>query len=390
MGSNPTVIEQAARPGYMPQLDALRALAVGLVFVSHWADKTGMTGLLGVRLFFVLSGFLISSILLRIRDRIDAGGASWRRQLQFFYARRFLRLFPALSLLIVVLVILDWHSIRQTWGWHVTYLSNVYFGLRNDLEGPISPLWSLSVEEQFYLLWPFVILLAPKRTHFIATLSLIGIAAIWQIGMWKTGIHTQWAYVLPPKWLDGLGIGALFALLDYNGRRAQIARLKMLGKNIGLPLLVALVVSRVLGRFETVTATLFDLAVSLTFVWIVAGAAQQFGGLVGRFLEWRPLLYLGQISYGLYLFHAFVPDLFKFVVRSFAIPLTPWDVPEPIYTAAMSVSPQFATKLAALVMLMIYTLIAILIASASWYFWERPINRLRKHIPYGQLQYPGS
>jgi peptidoglycan/LPS O-acetylase OafA/YrhL len=107
----PPIVKQGGTLRYMPQLDALRAFAVGLVFLNHWGDKTGITGMLGVRPFFVISGFLITSILLGIRTEIEAKGTPWTTQLRLFYSRRFLRLFPALLLLVVDLLIFNWESI---------------------------------------------------------------------------------------------------------------------------------------------------------------------------------------------------------------------------------------------------------------------------------------
>jgi peptidoglycan/LPS O-acetylase OafA/YrhL len=137
---------------YLPRLDGVRALAVGGVLVTHFMwflepIQTMELGRTGVRLFFVLSGFLITRILLDYRSRMSVGEAA-----RHFYWRRFLRLAPPFYLAVTVALILNLANMREDWPWHVFYLSNFLLAARGSVE-PVGHLWSLAVEEQFYLVW---------------------------------------------------------------------------------------------------------------------------------------------------------------------------------------------------------------------------------------------
>src|ERR1700752_5269649 len=125
---------QNDRAHYMPQLDGLRAFAVGAVLIHHFFQPPRIGGvdfaLLGVWLFFVLSGFLITGILLRSRDQVDYGGYPSGFVLRQFYIRRFLRIFPLYYLVLCVAATLDLGDARDTIVWHLAYMSNYLFAAR--------------------------------------------------------------------------------------------------------------------------------------------------------------------------------------------------------------------------------------------------------------------
>ena len=153
---------------YFPQLDALRAVAVlGVMLHHYWpeAEKAlGLsTGFLGVQLFFVLSGFLITGILLRARDRVQLGQSSTAHGIGQFYVRRVLRIFPLFYAMLAIAWLAGLPEVRDSLPWHLMYASNVYMVRIQDWHGSVSHLWSLAVEEQFYLVWPFVIFFMPRR-----------------------------------------------------------------------------------------------------------------------------------------------------------------------------------------------------------------------------------
>jgi peptidoglycan/LPS O-acetylase OafA/YrhL len=149
----------------MAQLDGLRAVAVGAVMLQHFWLGAGLFdfGAMGVRLFFVLSGFLITGILLKSRELLDSGEQRPSFALGRFYIRRFLRIFPLYYAVLLAAWLLRLWGTRGEMGWHLAYLTNVDLFLRGRWWGDISHFWSLAVEEQFYLVWPLVILLAPRR-----------------------------------------------------------------------------------------------------------------------------------------------------------------------------------------------------------------------------------
>lgn len=154
----------------MPQLDALRAFAVFAVLVHHFLPAELLTwqfaqlpwGFLGVRLFFVISGFLITGILLRARDEAAAAGVLPTTVLFNFYARRCLRIFPLYYFVVLSGLALNLPPMREEWIWLVSYTLNLRISALGWYPENISHFWSLAVEEQFYLLWPFVVLFAPK------------------------------------------------------------------------------------------------------------------------------------------------------------------------------------------------------------------------------------
>lgn len=135
---------------YMPQLDALRAFAVLLVIISHWfneehfLNRYSQNGSLGVTLFFGLSGFLITGILLRNKKQVE-GGNSTSRACKIFYARRALRIFPVYFLLLFILLAFNIASIRESFSWHFFYGSDFFFWLKGTFEDLLSHLWFLAV-----------------------------------------------------------------------------------------------------------------------------------------------------------------------------------------------------------------------------------------------------
>ena len=215
----------APAPGaHHPALDGLRGVAVLLVLSFHFLHIDGEGGVVertllaasrsgwaGVDLFFVLSGFLITGILLDARDAPGYFGA--------FYARRVLRIFPLyyayLAVLFLVVPLLSSLDVKAgTQGWLWTYLGNVLFAREGGFEA--SPytghFWSLAVEEQFYLAWPLVVWVLPRRRLALVCLGLVALAFALRLGIHRTTFNATAAYVLTPARMDALALGALVAV----------------------------------------------------------------------------------------------------------------------------------------------------------------------------------
>ena len=351
---------------HMPQLDGLRTLAVGAVIWSHWvpACQFGFEwGLMGVNLFFVLSGFLITGILLDSRAGTERPSGRWFAIRQF-YTRRVLRIFPLFYMTLALLVLLNIRPVRQTLGWHVCYLSNVYFFRQGAWVGQISHFWSLAVEEQFYLVWPYLMVFLPVRMLRPAVLGLIVLAPVYRVVMGVVDPENRLAFVLTIGCLDALGIGALLSCSLRNDgdspRKAErVARLLLW---IGLPTSVAL---EVLNRLDLAPGALLALRytfLDMIFGWVILRGARGFQGWFGRFLLWPPMMYLGKISYGLYVFHNLVVYGLVFAVKSLHAPEVILTVP---WVRCLG--------------LLVLTISA---AAVSWHFFEKPLNDLKRYFPY--------
>ena len=141
----------------MPQLDSLRAVAVGCVMLLHFPAGEAFGRYLpldlGVELFFVISGFLITGIVLK--------GAKTINFIENFYLRRALRLFPLYYIVVIMLTTYS-HQMREAFAYYALYGVNIWV-VKNQTWGIATHFWSLSVEEQFYLIWPFAVLWTPRR-----------------------------------------------------------------------------------------------------------------------------------------------------------------------------------------------------------------------------------
>jgi len=318
-------------------------------------------GRLGVRLFFVLSGFLITGILLKCRLQYDVGRTTRLFSTRQFYLRRFLRIVPLFYAAIVVMMLIGPSEVRTSAPWHFAYLSNFYTALHPNQAGVTSHFWSLAVEEQFYFLWPWVILFLPWRfiPSAIGTLCCVG-PAYRAVGF-ASGWSREAALWLTPACFDTLGFGALLAYLVV-GRRAAPERVRTWAIGavmLGLPILVYAYSRPRTHGFLTVMG---DVGCGLTFSALVYAAAIGFKGRLGRALEWAPITYIGKISYGIYVIHFFVP----YVYLTF---LTPLGFPS-------------GASLNGTVYAMICVGLSVLLASGSWWLLERPINRHKRRFPY--------
>ena len=325
----------------------------------YWHPKTSMfsrAAELGVETFFVISGFLITGILLDNRSEEQKSLV-----LKNFYCRRFLRIFPLFYLVLGMAVLLDSDGLRQSWGWHFGYLSNLYFYLHG-WTGQLGHFWSLAVEEQFYLVWPLLILSVSMRSLPFVLITCIFSAPVYAVYM--TVSHPgangpNSAAILMPSCLGALGLGAFLA---YAIRR----RLAMPWITRGLfgAGLTGTVLWYALGSAEWL-APLNRLAEDFLLGWLVFGVAQGLRGPAGWLLSWSPVVYLGKISYGLYIIHNFARPLLEGALKGLRCP--------------DGVAKLCNEKAAAI---FLFTAITVGLASFSWYFWEKPLNDLKRHFPY--------
>lgn len=353
--------------GYMVHLDSLRAIAVFSVIVTHFIPANSPVrpyfdwGGYGVQLFFVLSGFLITGILLKCRDIADSNkktGLILRR----FYIRRFLRLMPVYYLALAAATIIGFNLIRHFLAWHLLYASNFYVSYMNAWEGPGSHFWSLAVEEQFYLIWPMLIFFVPRNylhksicfAFFLGLLSRILCIAL--------KLNTCWIATLPLTNLDSLAIGALLAFYIYNKKQdnERLRYLLNMGLWIGAPISTAFTITHFAYPNNLFDEVLFKTFLSLFFVWIIYHASQGFQVQLGNILKNNLILYIGKISYGIYVYHYF---MIFFV---------------PKIMAHMGLS--FPTNI--LLQFIVLSLSTLLFATFPWFFIEKPLSKYKKYFLY--------
>lgn len=354
---------------YLPQLDSLRALAVLGVFVQHFLSQgnifvsTVPLGDLGVRMFFVLSGFLITGILLNARAGIRSGSITIATTTWHFYMRRFLRLFPVFYVSLAVGLIFS-QELRQYIWWFILYLQNI----QNARLGHFSfgaHLWTLAVEEQFYLVWPLFIFFISDRLLWptmVLTMVLGGVSRLVFIGLDLT--HFQ-ASMLTPSHLDTLGAGGVLAILYAQREKLseQFSRTLRLCFLAGLTLLFVVFTTKLAGFPSTPEFILGELGAGLVFMWVIGNAAIGFRGPLGWVLDMSLLQYLGRISYGLYVYHYFVPRIALTIAErtGVVVPGSEW------------------------VQFLLYSTVSILIAMVSWHLMEQPILALKKKFSYERL-----
>jgi peptidoglycan/LPS O-acetylase OafA/YrhL len=365
-----TAAPDAATHHRWPGLDGVRGLAILLVLFTHlgaepgphWFWQTTQGGIVGVDVFFVLSGFLITTLLVSEWDR--HGSISLPR----FYMRRALRLLPALFLLIAVVAIGAFTVIPEVWRqptlsgipYAVFYASDLRWLIPGALPthpGFMDPMWSLSVEEQFYLVWPSLLVLVltfvpGARQKRALQLALAGAALI---GLHRAlmfmhgGFMWDRLYVSPDTHTDGLLIGCALAFIVERWRppRAVLGGAGVAG--LGVVLAFALF----FGPVSPVQPELYMqydgfglIAVASAFlIWsLIAGAAP---GFLRGSMESSPMRFLGRISYALYLWN--LP-----VMVTLRLPGVPWILADLIRTA-----------------------VAIGAATASWYLVERHFLRIK-------------
>jgi peptidoglycan/LPS O-acetylase OafA/YrhL len=299
-------------------IDGIRTIAVSLVIFTHYFAwmvpwGPGNFGGVGVSVFFVISGYLISGILLRERD----GSGPVFRKFFDFYAKRVLRICPAMFVVITVALLLSAGGLEgHSPLWLYMFGTNVLIFKAGHWLEPMGHLWSVAVEEQFYLVWPAIILTIPKR--FIPTVILAAIALTPVSTAMATVVNANETslYVTPFQHCDALGLGALLAYLHF-AHRQSLQRLTASTAQLSIVCFVAVGCfttawflsprSAVLNTMALEAANLLTALLIHNF-WASKVTETTHGAQTA--LEWPPIRYLGRISYGIYLWHPLIESLF--------------------------------------------------------------------------------
>jgi peptidoglycan/LPS O-acetylase OafA/YrhL len=366
-------------------LDGIRGIAVLLVLLFHFAEYSrsyalrdpdwlrpvvrlfnigSNAGWVGVQLFFVLSGFLITGILIDAREERD-------HYFRNFYARRALRILPVYACyLLFHLLILSrislpvWADIQymvhhQIWYW--TFTTNVLFASAAGWHRLTSHLWTLSIEEQFYLIWPIVVLALPPRRLKTACWVFFGFGVLARIAMFADAIPARTDYLLTPTELDGLVVGAFLAVqLRANPtglpfRQARVVFASALVTLVGLFLL-----RRGLSFEDRFVPLIGFPALAIVFgglTWMGATSESVAAGI----LRHPALRFFGRYSYAIYLFHMPVIQL--------------WSLPQ--REEAAMVSHGVAPFIAHSAYVIAVTIAITVLAMFSWRLIESPFLRIR-------------
>jgi peptidoglycan/LPS O-acetylase OafA/YrhL len=373
----------------LPALDGLRGVAILLVMVHHLfvlkpqtaletcLENVGKLGMFGVDLFFVLSGFLITGILLQTREA--------PQYFRNFYARRVLRIMPLYYLLVAVcflaplaLLILPQtgtQAARLTgflgdWPWYVGFASNLLFTHKAAYQHPVLDVtWSLAIEEQFYLLWPLLVWLVPRRPLRWVCCFVIGAAFLTRWLAWSQGWNWISIYVFPLCRMDGLALGALVATCFRAEAPVPIAvvrraRVSWLLGVVGL--LVMFAAGLTMDARGPASLGYYVLAgvVATTSLLLVLTAPPN--GFVGRLLTGRWLTFFGKYSYAIYLFHCPIRALIR----------------DTLFGDAVIRSLPMSPLLGQLIFYLVAGAAVIPFALLSWRFLEQPCLRLKKWFAY--------
>lgn len=349
---------------YSAELDSLRCLAVGGVMIAHFSPtlaKFAAWGDLGVRLFFVLSGVLISLVLLRARERI-AAGQSRAAALRHFFIRRIFRLWPLYFASLVLAYALKLDGTESGIFWHLGFATNYYVFLHHDWPVLLSHYWTLAVEQQYYIVWPFAFLLLPRR--WLPVLLL----ATYIAGPASRAYHALspnaaplFDYVLLSSNLDYFALGGGVAWLRHSGRlEALLSRRSLRALLLAAGCWILLGSWLMYQDLRPAYWVVYDgLLQGIGFAASIVFLLQHPDSLAGRVLRLPALVYLGQISYGIYIFHNFMHRIGPSVLRH------TWG------------TNYFASETAHVLFLSALSLLA---AAVSYHLFEAPIRRLGQRL----------
>jgi peptidoglycan/LPS O-acetylase OafA/YrhL len=344
----------------IPSLDGVRAISILMVVYGHlcgtlhfpvsipeYGRWCGDVAHLGVLVFFVISGFLITSLLMSEREM--TGSISLKR----FYLRRIVRIFPAFYAFILVMAIGTVFGVVELTGRDFAYALTYMVNFEPNRGLPIGHLWSLSVEEQFYLLWPLTLLLLRERRALI-----VAVAAIFTGPLVRVAIR-EWIFHVDPHSLNGM-LTSFPATFDYLAAGCALALLRpwLLTRTWYLRLtaspwlVLAIPLVLLINRMgsHTMAILLGSPLMNVCIALLIESSTRHASSLAGRFLNWKPIVFLGVLSYSLYL----------------------WQSPFFNHRSSAWIN-AFPQNL----------LLAFLAALASYFLIERPFIRLRRRLRRG-------
>jgi peptidoglycan/LPS O-acetylase OafA/YrhL len=356
---------------YVRGLDTIRAVAIAIVIIQHWGPHKFKYGFLtfffsnvipdgrfGVDLFFVLSGYLITKILLTAREQSLENERM--KVIKNFYIRRALRIFPIYFLFVFILAYVFNEDYYKNNIWYfLTYTTNLLaFWNGNNF---IPHTWSLAVEEQFYIIWPWIIIYSPKKYLFSIILHSIFIGLISTL-LFQYFYGQNSTFLLLPC-ITAFSIGALYA---YIGKYPRFYKPVINTIKFSLPVCLILLFVHQLGN-HLILIRAVNSVISVALIIYVS--KQNYNQVTRRIFNNKLLINIGKISYGIYLYHMYLPVYYYVCIHFLQqkiyvnVPILKiLTVPPPVYLIHL-------------------TLIA-LIASLSYKYIEMPFLKLKRYFSY--------
>ena len=271
-----------------------------------------------------------------------------------------LRIFPIYYLTLFIAFALDVQTIRDGAFWHLTYLSNYVAPFHPEWMGPAGHFWTLAVEEQFYLVWPFILLFVPRKHLARTIVGTIALAVLFRaFVLYVLSMSMDAAGVFTFATLDSLGGGALLALFHNDERlRTRLPSLMKWLLIAGLGIVTLCTVFYLYNTGYRILHSLLCLGISFLFVVLIEKTARGFKGPARSVMENPVVLYVGKISYGLYVYHNFMLAIVLYYL------LKQTAVPDYRLVAVLSTVSTFAA------------------AIVSWHLIERPISQLKNRFSF--------
>jgi peptidoglycan/LPS O-acetylase OafA/YrhL len=344
---------------YRPGLDAVRAVAILLVVFGHWVRPVFPISLMGSMTFFVLSGYFISGIVWKQQVYVGAPGR-WPRRLGVFFLRRVVRTLPPYYLSLALGFLLPLATLHQYPGWFLVPISNLlFYRLQHWGEG-VGHYWTMAVDEQFYLLWPVLLAVLPRRGRWLVLLAASSL--LFRLA-WSAGEHPRLSFALLPGCLDLFAAGALLR----HSEQLPIVRRMARGRWLALAWLAWAALWAACGylglaqTWELIYATAGCLPAALTLNWALHQPTRPVNE--NRWLG--ALGWVGRRSYSCYLYHLLLVVFYqRAIFRLFP-------------TAEMR---QF--WLSPGLTVLVLTPVLLLVAAASWHWLEAPLNRWKDRLGY--------
>jgi peptidoglycan/LPS O-acetylase OafA/YrhL len=364
-------MSQPKPANFYSQIDGLRCFCVIGVLMQHFIDprytRFFYTADIGVDLFFVISGFLITEILIKMKQKQSA-----KRTLYVFYTRRILRIFPLYYLYWFLLFLFFYDKVRDSITWGMLYIYNFY-SIGHDNIQVSGHLWSLGVEEQFYMIWPLILMLLPFKRIRIGIIVLLLLAVAFLLYNFSPNSYAI-TYFHTLSCSVSLLTGALLAYLKLFHTETLKRYLPYLSWTVPVALLGTLAICTLVAihKLGEGYLILFRFFVCIAGFYLIGRMSlNPFTGFWGRVLDNKWAKKIGQISYGIYIYHMLVFIVVAPYVNAAFTKLTEFAIFETRFLRYIKYNPSF-------IKMPVYALLVIIVAWLSYVIYEMRFLKLKR------------